>query len=86
LKKKAHGTRRIATEKAKHDHTYQERVGIVDGPADDLAPEVSARIQRTAKRIYRTLGLDGFTPFRTLRIATFDGESWTLTGDPLSAD
>ncbi|MGX4803225.1 D-alanine--D-alanine ligase family protein [Bradyrhizobium guangdongense] len=55
-----HGTRRIATEKAKHDPTYQERVGIVDGPADDLAPEASARIQRTAKRIYRTLGLDGY--------------------------
>jgi D-alanine-D-alanine ligase len=55
-----HGTRRIATEKAKHDPTYQERVGIVDGPADDLALEVSTRIQRTAKRIYRTLGLDGY--------------------------
>ena len=27
-----------------------------------------------------------YTPFRTLRIATFDGESWTLTGAPLSAD
>ena len=26
----------------------------------DLAPEVRARIQRTAKRIYRTLGLDGY--------------------------
>jgi D-alanine-D-alanine ligase len=55
-----HGTRRIATEKAKHDPTYQERVGIVDGPADDLALGVSTRIQRTAKRIYRTLGLDGY--------------------------
>ena len=50
----------IATEKVKHDLGYQERVGIVDGPADDLAPEVRARIQRTTKRIYRTLGLDGY--------------------------
>jgi D-alanine-D-alanine ligase len=33
---------------------------IVDGPAKNLAPEVLARIQRTAKRIYRTLGLDGY--------------------------
>ncbi len=48
--------RKIATQKAKHDPEYQERVGIVDGPADDLAPEVTARIQRTAKRIYKTLG------------------------------
>jgi branched-chain amino acid transport system substrate-binding protein len=27
-----------------------------------------------------------YTPFRTLRIATFDGASWSLTGEPLSAD
>lgn len=54
------GARHIATEKVKHDTNYQERVGIVDGPAADLAPEVQARIQRTAKRIYRTLGLDGY--------------------------
>ena len=54
------GARQIATEKVKHDPSYQERVGIVDGPAKNLAPEVSARIQRTAKRIYRTLGLDGY--------------------------
>src|SRR3954447_463266 len=51
--------RHIATEKAKHDPDYQEKVGIVDGPAKDLAPELQDRIQRTAKLIYRTLGLDG---------------------------
>lgn len=54
------GARLIATEKVKHDPDYQERVGIVDGPAKNLAPELYARIQRTAKRIYRTLGLDGY--------------------------
>jgi ABC-type branched-subunit amino acid transport system substrate-binding protein len=27
-----------------------------------------------------------YTPFKTLRIATFDGTSWTLSGDPLTAD
>src|ERR1700751_155872 len=54
------GSRQIATQKAKHNLEYQERVGIEDGPAKGLAPEVSARIQRTAKRIYRTLGLDGY--------------------------
>ena len=54
------GARHIATEKVKHDTSYQERVGIVDGPAKNLAPEVSARIQGIAKRIYRTLGLDGY--------------------------
>jgi branched-chain amino acid transport system substrate-binding protein len=29
---------------------------------------------------------DDYTPFRALRIATFNGESWQLTGDPLSAE
>src|SRR5579871_6193628 len=50
------GARLIATEKVKHDISYQERVGIVDGLAKNLAPEVSTHIRRTAKRIYRTLG------------------------------
>ena len=50
----------IATEKVKRDPKYQERVGILDGPAKELAPELYSRIQRTAKRVYRTLGLDGY--------------------------
>jgi branched-chain amino acid transport system substrate-binding protein len=29
---------------------------------------------------------DDYAPFKTLRIAVFDGESWTLSGDPLSAE
>ena len=29
---------------------------------------------------------DDYSPFKTLRIAIFDGESWTLSGDPLSAE
>jgi len=29
---------------------------------------------------------DDNTPFKTLRIASFDGVSWALVGDPLSAD
>jgi D-alanine-D-alanine ligase len=54
------GSWRIATEKVKHDPNYQERRGILHGPAKELKPELSIRIQRTAKRIYRTLGLDGY--------------------------
>src|SRR5579871_3868237 len=54
------GGQAIATEKVKHDTSYQERVGIVDGPAKNLAPELYASIQRMAKRIYQTLGLDGY--------------------------
>jgi branched-chain amino acid transport system substrate-binding protein len=29
---------------------------------------------------------DDYAPFKTLRIAVFDGTSWTLSGDPMSAD
>jgi len=56
----APGTWRIATEKVKHDPDYQDRRGILHGPAEDLAPELRARIGNTAKRICRTLGLDGY--------------------------
>jgi D-alanine-D-alanine ligase len=74
------GARHIATEKVKHDTSYQERVGIVDGPADDLAPEVRARIQRTAKRIYKTLGLDGYGRI-DFRLAA-DGTLYFIEANP----
>ncbi len=54
------GARHIATEKVKHDPEYQERRGILHGPAEDLAPELRTRITKTAKRICRTLELDGY--------------------------
>jgi D-alanine-D-alanine ligase len=56
----AEGAWCIATEKVKHDPDYQERRGILHGPAKDLSPEICSRVQRTAKRIYRTLELDGY--------------------------
>jgi D-alanine-D-alanine ligase len=56
----AEGDWPIATEKVKHDTDYQERRQILHGPAKNLAPELAARIQTTAKRIYRTLELDGY--------------------------
>jgi D-alanine-D-alanine ligase len=74
------GARQIATEKAKHDPDYQERVGIEDGPAKGLAPEVSARIQRTAKRIYKTLGLDGYARI-DFRLAA-DGTAYFIEANP----
>jgi D-alanine-D-alanine ligase len=74
------GARQIATEKAKHDPAYQERVGVEDGPARDLPPEVLARIQRTAKRIYRTLGLDGYARI-DFRLAA-DGTPYFIEANP----
>jgi D-alanine-D-alanine ligase len=74
------GTWRIATEKVKHDPDYQERRGIMHTPAKDLGPELCARIQRTAKRIYRTLELDGYAriDFRL----TDDGTAYFLEANP----
>src|SRR5712691_9086567 len=56
----AQGARAIATEKVKHDPDYQERRGILHGPAEDLAPELRVRINNIVKRICRTLELDGY--------------------------
>lgn len=56
----APGAWRIATDRVKHNSRYQERRGIVAGPATDLAPELASRIANVAKRIYRTLELDGY--------------------------
>jgi D-alanine-D-alanine ligase len=56
----ARGTHPIATERVKHDTDYQERRNILQGPAENLAPETEALIRRLAKRICRALDLDGY--------------------------
>jgi D-alanine-D-alanine ligase len=53
-------TSRIATAKVKHDPDYQERHKILHGPAKDLSPELQEHIKRLAKRICRTLVIDGY--------------------------
>ena len=50
----------IATAKVKHDLAYQAKRGIALKAAEGLEPEVAERIERLAKRIYRTLELDGY--------------------------
>ena len=50
----------IATAKVKHDLGYQAKRGIALKAAEGLEPEVKERIARLAKRIYRTLELDGY--------------------------
>jgi len=57
----APGSNRIATARAKFDVKYQERRGILQGPAEDLSPELASRIHRLTKRICRTLELDGYS-------------------------
>ena len=55
------GGRNIATAKAKHDLEYQEKLGIKSGPAKDLTPEMRTRIANIAKRVCRTLEIDGYS-------------------------
>jgi D-alanine-D-alanine ligase len=74
------GARNIATEKVKHDTNYQERAGILDGPAKDLAPETCLRIQRLAKRAYRTLELDGYARI-DFRLSV-DGTPYFIEANP----
>ncbi|HET6681633.1 MAG TPA: hypothetical protein VFG84_10570 [Gemmatimonadaceae bacterium] len=50
----------IATERAKHDPGYQERHGVVHGPALELPTGISSAIAHLTKRIYRTLELSGY--------------------------
>ena len=56
----AEGDWHIATEKVKHDTDYQERRGINARSGQGSAAGIGGRIQTTAKRIYRTLELDGY--------------------------
>jgi D-alanine-D-alanine ligase len=64
----------------KHDPNYQKRVGIADGPAKDLSPELHTRIQRMAKRVYRTLELDGYARI-DFRLSA-DGTPYFLEANP----
>jgi D-alanine-D-alanine ligase len=50
----------IATAKAKHDVAYQQKRGIALKAAEGIEPEVMERIARLAKRIYKTLELEGY--------------------------
>jgi D-alanine-D-alanine ligase len=49
----------IATSRVKHDLDYQERHGIDQGKAD-LDDAVKERLMANARRVYRTLSLDGY--------------------------
>ncbi len=53
------GARRIATDKVKWDHRYQERSGVSTGPAE-LSDEMQRRIISICKRAYRNLHQTGY--------------------------
>jgi D-alanine-D-alanine ligase len=56
----AQGARPIATEQVKHNPDYQERRGVMQGPAENLPPALDSRIRTMAKRICRNLEIDGY--------------------------
>src|SRR4030095_11914070 len=49
----------IATARVKHNPEYQQKRGVRTEEAQLPAP-IAARIQRTSRRIYRILELDGY--------------------------
>ena len=71
---------RIATVKVKFDVKYQERMGIKQGPAKNLSPELRARIERITRRICRTLELDGYSRI-DFRLSA-DGIPYFLEANP----
>jgi D-alanine-D-alanine ligase len=50
----------IATEQAKHNPDFQDRRGVIHGPAKDLPPALVTRIRRMVSTIAETLELDGY--------------------------
>jgi D-alanine-D-alanine ligase len=51
----------IATARAKWNAAYQKRWGVISRRVEDLPAEVTDRIRRTAKRIYRYLYQSGYS-------------------------
>ncbi len=76
----APGSSRIATLRVKHDIDYQERRGILQGPAAGLSPELRARMVRMVKRICRTLEIDGYARI-DFRLSA-DGIPYFLEANP----
>jgi len=74
------GSNRIATERLKHNAEYQSKLGVEQGPAKNLGPELQARIVKLAKRIYRTLDLDAYARI-DFRLAA-DGTPYCIEANP----
>lgn len=74
------GHHQIATAKVKHDPDAQEKWGIFQQPAEGLGDDVERRIDRTSRRIYRILELDGYA--RIDYRLTADGKLYFLEANP----
>ena len=74
------GTARIATAKAKWDHSYQIKYGITTGAAKNLPVGATENLARLAKRVYKSLDLSGYArmDFRL----TPEGKLYVLEANP----
>jgi len=70
----------IATAKMKHDPEYQAKKGIKIRAAEQLHPEVEARLLHDSKRIYRILELTGYARI-DFRLDE-EGRTWFLEANP----
>ena len=70
----------IATERVKHSLEYQKKHGIDARRAENLEPLVQRTIERTTRRVYRMLELDGYA--RVDYRLTASGELYLLEANP----
>lgn len=74
------GAPMIVTSKLKWDLAYQKQVGLMSGPAKGLPDGTAAKVDHTARRIYRALGLSGYARIDMRMDA--DGRIWILEANP----
>jgi D-alanine-D-alanine ligase len=72
--------RRIATNRVKWSHAYQQKHGITSEAAKDLPPAVMENIAHLCRRIYRTLSLTGYARL-DFRLGA-DGRMYVLEANP----
>lgn len=72
--------RHIATDRVKWSSKYQEKRGILSGPAEDLTDVVTDKIQHLCKRAYRGLLLSGYARI-DLRLDAA-GNPWVIEANP----
>lgn len=74
------GTEPIATSQVKWNRAYQKKIGLRTARAVGLEPELEAAMARTAKRVYKSLGMSGFARV-DFRLAE-DGRVFVLEANP----
>jgi D-alanine-D-alanine ligase len=74
------GTEPIATSKVKWDLAYQKKLGVENVPAHKLPDGIEQAIVRTARRVYRALGMTGYARI-DFRLSE-DGRLYVLEANP----